>query len=112
MCMDWWIERYQKVKEDRLGEMLGIFWDQDKLEELFKEPNLEELRNQPRQQSFFWPLTLAIRPEFIEVLRKSTGRKYGIGAPDWISKDEDFVDIFNWEPDDFMQFVGSVVSHR
>lgn len=110
--MDFWIDRHNKEKEDRFGELLGIFWDEDKLEELFKEPNVDEIRRQPRKKSFFWPLTLALRPEFIEVLRKSTGRKYGIGAPGWIDKDENFVDVFNWEADDFMQFVGSVVAHR
>lgn len=110
--MDYWIQKREVKQKEMLGEVLGIYWDEDSLEAIFKEPSLEDYKNKHKQTSFFWPFLLALKPEFIDILKKSTGRKYGIGSPEWARDDENFVDMFSWKADDFLQFVGAAVSPR
>lgn len=110
--MDFWIQKDATKKKETLGEVLGVYWDEDSLEALLREPDLKDYRNRSKKKNFFWPLLLALKPEFIDVLRKSTGRKYGIGSPEWARDEENFVDMFDWSTEDFMQFVGSAVLPR
>jgi len=110
--MDYWISKKEQQSKQMLGEVLGVYWDEDSLEAILREPDLRDYKNRSKQKNFFWPMLLALKPEFLDILRKSTGRKFGINSPEWARDEENFVDMFDWKTEDFVQFVGAAVMPR
>ncbi len=105
--MDYWLQRKRDEDFKMLGRLLGNFWDEDSIEEFFREPDPRSMRQ--RQREFFYPFSFIVNADFMEGLKKSVGRKYGIAPPTWAKDDSSFTDMFEWEPEDFLQFVSGVV---
>jgi hypothetical protein len=111
--MDYHLKVQEQESFKRYGRLLGNYWDIDSLENLFSEPDLRESHRKP-QTEFFYPFSFLVNADFMDALRKSAGRKYGIAPPDWVKNagDENFEDMFSWDAEDFVKFVGGVVGPR
>jgi hypothetical protein len=111
--MDYHLKAVDQENFKQYGRLLGNYWDADSIESLFAEPDLRDRHKKP-QTEFFYPFAFIINADFMDALRKSVGRKYGIAPPDWVKDegDENFEDMFSWDAEDFMKFVGGVVGPR
>lgn len=111
--IDHWLQKNLEDDFNRLGHLLGVYWTEDDLEGLFQneEDTLESKRNKA-SKNLFYPLSFLIAPHFPDALKKNFGRKYGISAPHWAKQaasEGHMSDMYEWDPKDFLKFVGSVV---
>lgn len=114
LFIDSWLTKTIEEDFHQLGRILGVYWDPESLEGLFQTPEerLVSKREASKDSTVFYPLAFLIEPKFIDILKKSTTRRYGINAPQW-AKDAgahgEMDNMFEWDVEKFMGFVSSVV---
>ena len=90
------------------SKMLGVLWTKDDVQE----DDTNKVVTVGAEQVFF-PLSMIIRPEIRDSVKKLFGRSQGIDAPDWI-KGTELVNLGSLDRprEEFMQFVRQHVAPR
>lgn len=77
------------------------------VETLFAENKLQDAKKRKEAPTeVVFPLAAIIEPSLQEHVKKTLGRKFGVGAPDWARDEHEFVDMFSVPKEEFMKFVG------
>lgn len=94
---DWNCGQENDATFDRLGDMLGVRWTREQVEQVFNS------RTDPRQklETISIPLTFVIQPEFQEAVKSMFGSKFGIDPPEW-AKTATVVEGWDIPRDQFM----------
>jgi len=103
--MDFWQRNMVDEDFDRLAKDLGILWTREDVQEQ-SDAQTRPSTKLPNQLRI--PLSLSIEPSLMETVRNTFGRKLGILPPDWATTGE-VVDLFDTEPDEFLNFVRTFV---
>lgn len=103
--MDFWQEKVEEEKFDRLAKDLGVLWLREDVQA--RMDAMDEPQNTTTDRIKI-PLALAIEPSIDKLLRESFGRKLGIAPPEF-AKTGEVVDMFEAPREAFMGFVGSFV---
>jgi hypothetical protein len=96
-----------------LGEILGVYWDQDTAEALFATRNLPPGERPRAPDKCMFPLSFILKPEFQDIVKGVFGSKYGIDSPGWARKEpEATVEMWDAPKEEFKKFYGSFVGPR
>jgi hypothetical protein len=105
MFMDMWQANVDRDRFDRLAKDLGVLWVKDDVQDQAEE---EPGGNWVPPDEIRVPLALNIEPSLMETIRKFFGRKLGINPPGWV-KPSELVELYDEEPQDFLNFVRTFV---
>lgn len=99
------VNETQREQMDRLGELLGIIWTKEAAAMLHDSTPERDLRK-PRERLVI-PFLAGLKPEILDVVRKSFGSPTGIDAPEWYRSDRgEVVEAFNMPRDEFLRLAG------
>ncbi len=103
--MDFWQEKVETERFDKLAKDLGVLWVKDEIQARMdtKDNPQEAVPDRVRI-----PLALSIEPSIDKLMQETFGRKLGIAPPDF-AKTGDMVDMFESSREEFMGFVGAFV---
>ena len=107
--IDHWQQRVKDDDFNRLGDMLGVRWTRNMVEQLFAENRAKQASSAPLEEVHY-PLAAILEPGLQEQLKKMFGHRFGYAAPDWARDQESYEDMFTMKREEFQKFVGAFVS--
>jgi len=105
MFMDFWQEQVELDRFDRLAKDLGVLWTK---EEVQAQAEAKEKPSTRIPEEIRIPLAVSIESALPETIRNMFGRKSGILPPQW-AKGEEVVELFDKDPEEFLNFVRTFV---
>jgi len=90
--------------------MLGVRWTRADANALYAD--LEGGTSKKRPEVLDWPLAAILEPELQNSVKKIFGSPIGIRPPDWASKSDEIVDLYEKPKEDFLSFVWSHVRSK